>query len=253
MRKGSALLPKFLLKTAFGIERVAAYVQGKGYGSSSISRENALVHKLLDRQPQLIVDIGGNVGNYTAELRRRNPLAEIHTFEPSLTNVEKLRSRFRDDKNIFILPFAISDKVGAATLFSNEPGSGLGSLTRRRLDHFGIDFSAQESIETIRFEDYWLKALKGRHLDIVKIDIEGHELDALRGFGKAISATSVLQFEFGGCNIDTGTYFQDFWYFFKEHEFNLFRITPLGLDRIAKYRELDESFSATNFIATKRS
>lgn len=232
---------------------MAAYAQGKGYGTSSIRRENTLVHQLLNRQPQLVIDIGGNVGDYTAELRRRNPLAEIHTFEPSSTNVGKLRSKFKDDKNIFILPFAVSDREGTATLYSNDPGSGLASLTQRNLDHFGIDFNLKESIDTIRFEDYWLKALKGRHLDIVKIDIEGHELAALKGFGKAISSTSVLQFEFGGCNIDTRTFFQDFWYFFKEHKFEMFRITPLGLDRITRYRELHEFFSTTNFIAAKRS
>jgi FkbM family methyltransferase len=244
-------LSNLLLKTAFGIERVAAYAQGKGYGTSSIGRENALVHKLLNRQPQLLVDIGGNVGDYSAELRRRNPFAEIHTFEPSSINVEKLRNRFKDDKNTFILPFAVSDKVGSATLYSNDPGSGLASLTQRNLDHFGIDFNVKESIDTVRFEDYWLKDLNRRHLDIVKIDIEGHELAALTGFGKAISSTSVLQFEFGGCNIDTRTFFQDFWYFFKDHEFEVFRITPLGLDRITRYRELDEFFSTTNFIAAK--
>ncbi len=251
MSRGTALLPKLLLKGAQRIEKVAAYVQGKGYGASSIRQENALVRKLLDRQPQLLIDIGGNIGNYTAELRRRYPLAEIHTFEPSSTNVGKLRDRFKDDKNIFIVPFAVSDNVGAATLYSNDPGSGLASLTQRKLDHFGTGFNVKESIETIRFEDYWIKALNRRHLDIVKIDIEGHELAALRGLGSAVSSTSVFQFEFGGCNIDTRTFFQDFWYFFKEG-FEIFRITPLGLDRITRYREFDEVFSTTNFIAAKR-
>jgi FkbM family methyltransferase len=253
MSRGTALLPNVLLKTAHRIERVAAFAQGKGYGASSIVQENNLVHQLLKRRPQLVVDIGGNVGDYTAELRRRNPLTEIHTFEPSSTNVERLRSRFKEDRNIFIIPFAVSDKVGAATLFSDNSGSGLGSLTHRRLDHLSIDFSVTESIDTIRFEDYWNKALNRRHLDIAKIDIEGHEMAALTGFGEAIDSTSIIQFEFGGCNIDTRTFFQDFWYFFNKHYFDLFRITPLGLNRITQYRELDEFFSTTNFIAAKRS
>ena len=89
-------------------------------------------------------------------------------------------------------------------------------------------------------------------MDIVKIDIEGHELSALNGFGKAIFSTSVIQFEFGGCNIDTKTYFQNFWYFFKEHNFDLFRITPLGIEGIKSYKESDEYFSTTNYIAVNR-
>ena len=61
-----------------------------------------------------------------------------------------------------------------------------------------------------------------------------------------------FQFEFGGTNIDTRTYFRDFWYFFKECGFILYRITPLGAELIRTYRESDEYFMTTNFIAVKR-
>ena len=72
------------------------------------------------------------------------------------------------------------------------------------------------------------------------------------GFGEALSETSVLQFEFGGSNIDTRTFFQDFWYFFKENDFAIFRITPFGVERIGRYRESDEFFFTTNYVAINR-
>ena len=87
-----------LFKIARFAERVAAYAQGKGYGTASIRQENALVHKLLGKSPTLAVDIGGNLGEYTAEIKRRNPNAEIHIFEPSATNIQKLNKRFVKDK-----------------------------------------------------------------------------------------------------------------------------------------------------------
>jgi FkbM family methyltransferase len=230
-------------------EKIAAYIQGKGYGTASIRKENQLVHDLLRRPPKLAIDIGGNVGEYTAELRRRTAEVEIHTFEPADTNIKKLNQRFQGDKRIKVLPLAVSDKAGTATLFSDTAGSGLGSLTQRNLEHFNIDFNVRESIQTIRFEDYWKSTLNCSQLDIVKIDIEGHELSALKGFGEAIHATKVIQFEFGGCNIDTRTYFQDFWKFFIENDFTLYRITPLGIELLKGYRESDEYFSTTNYIA----
>jgi len=150
------------------------------------------------------------------------------------------------------LEIKISDSSGSASLFADEAGSGLGSLTKRRLDHFRIAFDAEETVTTIRFEDYWLAELQGRPLDLVKLDIEGHELAALRGFGRALQATRALQFEFGGCNIDTRTYFQDFWYFFQEQGFELHRITPFGAERIRRYKERDEFFKTTNYIAVQR-
>lgn len=146
----------------------------------------------------------------------------------------------------------MSDKSGSATLFSDKPGSGLASLTQRKLDHFDISFDATETINTTRFEDYWKSELQSRQLDMVKIDIEGHELTALKGFGDALIATRVLQFEFGGCNVDTRTYLRDFWYYFTERHFDLYLITPFGAKRVLCYKESDECFSIANFIAVNR-
>ena len=242
-------VPQSVLNIISRIERKAAYLQGKGYGKATIEQEIKLALSLLDFCPTLAVDIGGNVGDYTAELRRRYGALEIHTFEPSAVNVEVLNNRFRGDSQIRIIPFAVSDAKGPAMLYADKPGSGLGSLTKRKLDHFDISFDATEAISVLRFEDYWSAELNGRHIDIVKIDIEGHELASLHGFGQALDATKMFQFEFGGANIDTRTYFQDFWYFFKEHSFEIFRITPIGLQSIPKYSEDDEFFSTTNYLA----
>jgi len=244
--------PRSLFKLMNRVERLAAYAQGKGYGVATVEQETKLLQQLLQTQPKLAIDIGGNVGTYTAELRKRNPSLEIHTFEPSATNIEKLAARFKDDPLIKVVPLALSDAAGTATLFSDESGSGLASLTQRRLEHFNIPFDTKEVINTVRFEDYWRTTLQSRQLDMVKIDIEGHELNALKGFGGALNLTRVLQFEFGGCNIDTRTYFQDFWYFFKQHNFALYRITPFGAENIARYKESDEYFTTTNYIAANR-
>lgn len=244
--------PQKLYKLLNRIERIAAYGQGKGYGTATMEQEVTLLQSFVKIEPTLAIDIGGNVGNYTAELRKKNPTLEIHTFEPSSTNIVKLNSRFQSDQLVKIVPLALSDTSGSATLFSNEPGSGLGSLVQRKLDHFNIPFDTKETINTIRFEDYWSTELKSRKIDLLKMDIEGHELTALKGFGAALQATQVIQFEFGGCNIDTRTYFQDFWYYFKEQHFEIYRITPFGAERVSRYKESDEFFSTTNYIAVNQ-
>ena len=83
------------------------------------------------------------------------------------------------------------------------------------------------------------------------MDIEGHELDALRGFGEALKHIDVIQFEFGGCNIDTRTFFQDFWYFFQKEGFEIYRITPFDLVKIESYQESEEYFVTTNYLAKR--
>jgi len=234
----------------FGLaERFFAYMLGKGYGSATIRREVKSVISRLTTVPLLAIDVGGNVGLYSKELRSKFPDLEIHIFEPSILNVAKLQSDFQSDKKIHINSVGLSDRNSEANLYSDVSGSGMGSLVNRRLDHFKIKFSSVEKIKTIRFDGYWEKSLAGRVIDIVKLDIEGVELEALMGFGLALLKTKVVQFEFGGCNLDTRTNFQDFYYFFNTLLFKLYRVTPLGLQPIEKYQELDEVFITTNFLA----
>ncbi|MEP2943433.1 MAG: FkbM family methyltransferase [Hyphomicrobiales bacterium] len=243
------MLNKFL----FFIECKAAYLLGKGWGSGTVEKEFASAVSLLsNKEPELCIDIGGNKGTYTQQIMNKFAECRIVIFEPAESNVKALTEKFSNHQNVTIEQAAVSNEIGDATLYSNEDGSGLASLTKRRLDHFGIDFENTESIQTLRFEDYWKVKLNSQHIDICKIDIEGHELDALSGFGEAINHISIIQFEFGGCNVDTRTFFRDFWYFFQENGFELFRISPIGLIEIPKYRELDEFFITTNYLAKRK-
>jgi len=235
---------------AAGLEQRAAWAQGKGCGSFTVAHEINVVAALLPMLPRLVIDVGAHIGDYTAGLRRRFPDAEIHSFEPCQTNVAKLHSRFDDDARIAIVPYGLSDRKGSAKLFSDHAGSGLASLTRRNLEHFNISFSNEEMVCTIRFADYWREVLHERQIDLLKLDIEGHELAALHGCGNAIANIAIVQFEFGGCNIDTRTFFRDFWSFFSDLKWSLYRITPSGAMTIARYTEMDEFFSTTNFVAT---
>jgi FkbM family methyltransferase len=235
------------------IERSVARRQGKGWGTGSVQHELKAAASLTgDKALSLAIDVGGNIGNYTAAIRETYPNAEVHMFEPSRTNIDALETRFGADSLITVQPFALASSVMEATLFSDKPGSGLGSLTKRRLDHRGNDFDVSESVKTMVFDTYWKEALQSRPIDLYKLDIEGHELDALKGSLEALEHTRIVQFEFGGCNIDTRTFFQDFWYFFTTRKFDLYRITPGGAVRIDKYRELDEFFSTTNFLAVSK-
>jgi len=233
------------------IEKSAAIMRGKGFGSHTTATEVARAVKLLGRKPYLAVDVGGNKGEHTQSLIAANSQIEVHVFEPSRTNIEHLNRRFGNHHNISIHGFGLGSQDQGGTLYADADGSGMASLTKRNLDHFGIDFDHSESVQIRRFDEYWESVLDKRIIDLVKIDVEGHELEVLNGFGNAISSVNILQFEFGGCNIDTRSYFRDFWYFFKERKFEIFRITPFGISAVKKYNEMDECFVTTNFLARK--
>lgn len=234
-------------------ERYAAYNLGKGYGVSSIKEEVNNCIKLLGVKPYIFIDIGANIGEYSKEVLNRFPDIEVYMFEPSNFHRTNLTNLFGFLPNVNINNIALSNKSGETVLYSDKYGSPLSSLTERNLEHLDINFKYKENIISQRFDEFWKKIKNNnRIIDYVKIDVEGNELLVLEGFGELINKTRLIQFEFGGSNIDTRTYFKDFWLYFMKHNFSIYRISPIGLLFISKYWEMDEIFLTTNYIAVNK-
>ncbi len=60
-----------------------------------------------------------------------------------------------------------------------------------------------------------------------------------------------IQFEFGPCNIDSRTYFRDFYDLLNEN-YSLYRIAANGLRAITRYTTDCEVFATSNFLAELR-
>lgn len=234
------------------LERELKRLQGKGVGGTTVDLEASISINFLQQfaiKSPIVLDVGANVGEYSEALLAICPQAKIFAFEPSQHTRSKLVQKFNTDTRVTIFPYALSSTNSKQYLWSNTLGSGLASLTRRKLTHFGIDFNIAEEIEVITL-DHWAKKLNLRP-DMLKIDVEGHELDVLKGSTETLQHLKVIQFEFGGCNIDTRTFFQDFWYLLKDLNFDVYRISKYGPIHIASYSEDDECFVTSNFVAVK--
>jgi FkbM family methyltransferase len=234
------------------IELDMKHLQGKGTGSESFESEIRSAFSFLDLNAHpnpIVFDVGANQGLYSQTLLQIYPDAKIIAFEPSTKSREQLERRFIKDNRVTVVPFALGRDSAPRNLYSDRPGSGLSSLTKRRLEHFNIEFDYSEEVNVITL-DAWTETNK-LSPDFIKLDVEGHEYEVLSGGMKVLDSVKVVQFEFGGCNIDTRTYFQDFWYFFYKNGFSLYRVTPKGPLRVMKYSEEDEYFSTTNYLAVR--
>jgi len=222
------------------------------------SGERALVDLLAERDGPLVVfDVGANIGGFSSLVLERlgGRVLSLHSFEPGKAAFARLRDKLHGRADVHLNNCALGAVAGRRQLYFYQEGSSLASLTRRRLDHFRggsrPEDALEETIDVTTLDEYL--ALCGLdRIDLLKIDVEGHEMDVLNGAAGALRSGKIrlLTFEFGGCNIDTRTYFRDFWYFFREFPgASLFRLTPSGfLCRIAKYRESLEVFRAANYL-----
>jgi FkbM family methyltransferase len=227
---------------------------GSGGGVSS-SGEQAIFYVLKQRlkSPYCIFDVGSNKGQFLQLILDEIAADDfsIHCFEPGGETFKILVKSSIEDKRIKLNNIGLGKEKGEAVLHFDSDGSGLASLTKRKLNHFGIDFNKSEKVRISTIDNYCAENAIN-HIHLLKIDVEGHELDVLTGSKRMFDAKSIdmVTFEFGGCNIDTRTFFQDFWYFFSEIKMKIFRITPSGyFYPIESYKEIYEQFRTTNFIA----
>src|SRR5262249_48122250 len=159
--------------------------------------------------------------------------------------------RFGRNENMRLNKSALGKTPGTQPLYQDRSGSPLSSFYRRKLDHVDIAFDKQETAAVTTLDSYC--DTKGiDRVDLLKLDVEGPELDALEGSRHLLEARRIrfVSFEFGGANIDSRTYLQDFFRLFEGYGMRLFRITPSGYFReISQYHELHEQFSTTIFFA----
>lgn len=211
-----------------------------------------VLKKTHNLEPLVIFDVGAHVGGYTNCLLKllKNREAQIHSFEPSKTSFNKLESNI-NYKSVHLHNFGFGDENKKLTLFRDSNESVLASIYKRRLDHFSMNMSLKEQI-LIKTIDAFCSENRIKHIHFLKLDVEGNEFNALKGANNMIKNNKIdfIQFEFGGCNIDSRTYFQDFYYLLNQ-KYKIYRILKNGLHQISQYKETQEIFITTNYLAER--
>jgi FkbM family methyltransferase len=230
---------------------------GLGGGVTSSGENNVLSYvkaHSAGKKPLVIFDVGANKGQYTKNLLAhfQDTEAEIHCFEPGHETFRILAGELNGRQNITLNNFGLSDKKSEGVLYYDKAGSGLASLYKRQLDYFNIDFEQSEAVVLDTLDNY-VSSKAITSIDLLKIDVEGNELNVLSGAHEALSAGIIraIQIEFGGCNIDSRTFIRDFWNLL-HNDFVMYRIMKNGLIEIPCYDERIENFTCTNFFFAKR-
>lgn len=143
------------------------------------NEEQAYLFQFL-KEGQTIFDIGANAGLYSllgAITVSKN--GSVYSFEPMPQNQLKFKKNIELNNlsNIVLQPFAVSDRQASLTMEYVPENSGMATISNL----------GTTKVEAITI-DSWIKSTDIKSVDFIKIDIEGHEWQALQGMEQTLKS-----------------------------------------------------------------
>lgn len=219
------------------------------YRFSSNGESRVLERLSAGRGIKTIFDAGANQGTWALMAAKKFPEATIHAFELSPPVAEMLAKNVAEEPRIFPNARGLSDENKEIEFFYAPDWNTLSS---------GVAVTGNTTLEkmkglVIRGGDYCRD--KGiERIDFLKMDVEGMEDLALRGFSELLErqAIRVIQFEYGRVNIESHFLLKDFYKLLTGYGFAVGKIYPQEV-LFRDYEYTDEDFLGPNYLAVLRS
>jgi len=143
------------------------------------------IAKELDKQIDTawFFDIGANVGLYTWEVHRTCPFRKIMAFEPDPDNFKLLEMTRKEAEaeNVELCPNALSNQASKVSFFQDPLTSATGCIRGNEkpwIEQHLNGSSNEITVETCTLDSV---VLSGKTPSLIKIDVEGHEIEVLQG------------------------------------------------------------------------
>lgn len=146
--------------------------------------------------PLKVIDAGAHVGESVQSFLDHFPQARIHAFEPAPDNFSRLRTRFEGHPGVTAVAAAVGPISGRATMHLNNHDAthSLMPIDRSEISRWADTDDIREvgtvSVAQIALDDFLVQ--EGiRHVDVLKLDLQGGELGALQGARSALVAQRI--------------------------------------------------------------
>jgi len=178
----------------------------------------------LGRDYATVIDVGANRGQFALYARERFPNARIYSIEPLSGPRSSIESLFAGDQRVQVLPFAAGAEEGTAVINITHHDDSSSLLPPSKLQTSRFPGTHTETTETVsvRTLDDALGALELQRPALLKIDVQGFELEVLKGATKLLGQVDAVMTECSFVEFYEGqALFDDIYALLTHHGFRL--------------------------------
>jgi FkbM family methyltransferase len=139
----------------------------------------------------IIYDVGAHIGSYSLVLGRKIQNSVIYSFEPNPETYARLAKNLTLMKaggNIIPKNIALGSDIGRCKLYISS-SSGMSSLHEEHAKADGLVVTSTVSVDCYTI-DYLVDEGFIKAPDVIKIDVEGHEYEVIKGAQNTIASNS---------------------------------------------------------------
>ncbi len=197
----------------------------------------------------ILIDVGANKGEWTNQavtiLHQHGIDGYIWAFEPTRSTFDYLQKRVSNLRNVNVQRAALAKRTGEAKFFVIAPLAGTNSL-------YKIAGSTPEVVKTLSLDDFLMQQQIG-HVDFLKSDVEGFDMDVLLGAEMALQngTIDVWQFEYSYRWLFSRHYLKDVFDYIADKPYKLGKLYGNGIEFYSVWHPELERFFETNFVLVK--
>lgn len=192
----------------------------------------------------ILFDVGAYKGDWTKYVLSKFPEAKTWLFEP---NSELAWGLLR--RNLNVVGYMLGNKIGEVDFYRcTGKADEMSSAYNRKI------FKDVDCVKEKHFcitVDQYIIAQDLSNIDFLKVDVEGAELDVLKGSQGMLrnKAINFIQVEYGGTYPDAGITFKQVLEFVNELNYNVYELIDEKL-RIVTRNNFVEDYRFANFLIT---
>jgi FkbM family methyltransferase len=194
----SIYLSKAINYLAYKMKELSGRLKYYNLGKELFSHRDCLetIDEVLKHiKPKYLCDIGANAGYWSLILHKLCPdLQHVVMFEPQSEMARKLEELNLKDVKKVIYKCAVGEKEGRVEIKGGTPSASILSATEQKKYFPGSLMEKSETVE-IRSLDNIYRNDKLHYPDLIKIDVQGYELEVLRGASNTLAGSKYLVIE----------------------------------------------------------